>query len=550
MDGIYSIDGLAGGTVSDELQATLQAISETSDGHQIKFKPAVSRRLTRWIVCRSYTGPIHELCHLVHIASQIDRSAGFENFFWGPGPATAQSFRRKIGDGLGLNPAAAIEHLPSTVHVNYLDGEFAIAHTRMPFLSALLEFLTSTLGYATVLEILEDILVSSATRAQVSDTANVLSRRLYAYLNSHLPAATAQRKYRAVTEFMVARRNGAAHAENITDDMVLNFWIASSADEAGDFKTYRKVVKLFINVRDALTAAQQQGAFHRISSIGTDRENGEIDPGAIDAALEEIHERRAPLDLLDAAPANEIKFLNKSERSTLELLIESGNTAQILPLSILRAEIFGAVQARMTQALRRGTSPATVIEANANQAANIGYETGAKDFEKTANNLERALLASFYHLAMAGDDAAISILLEMQPDIDLSPLAAVISDTDTTPDNVVSLHGVKEQRSAFTTVLNNHATCPALAEFVADSKQAANRISRKGFAKPDTGSSTEEIAGFSSAVDALLDIHKSLSRFTTLLPRIAESRNGWVAMDAIDREIFFDQFRQLYGVYS
>ena len=131
MDGIYSIDGLAGGTVSDELQATLQAISETSDGHQIKFKPAVSRRLTRWIVCRSYTGPIHELCHLVHIASQIDRSAGFENFFWGPGPATAQSFRRKIGDGLGLNPAAAIEHLPSTVHVNYLDGEFAIAHTRI-----------------------------------------------------------------------------------------------------------------------------------------------------------------------------------------------------------------------------------------------------------------------------------------------------------------------------------------------------------------------------------------------------------------------------------
>ena len=81
MDGIYSIDGLAGGTVSDELQATLQAISETSDGHQIKFKPAVSRRLTRWIVCRSYTGPIHELCHLVHIASQIDRSADLKISF-------------------------------------------------------------------------------------------------------------------------------------------------------------------------------------------------------------------------------------------------------------------------------------------------------------------------------------------------------------------------------------------------------------------------------------------------------------------------------------
>jgi hypothetical protein len=550
MDGIYSIDGLAGGTVSDELQATLQAISETSDGQQAKFKPAVCRRLTRWIVCRSYTGPIHELCHLIHIASQVERSTGFENFFWGPGPSTAQAFRRKINDGLSKDLFSAIEHLPSTVQVNYLDGEFAIAHTRMPFLSALLEFLVSTIGYSVVLEVIEDILTSSATRAQVGETANLLSRRLYAYLNSHLPAATAQRKYRAVTEYMAARHNGAAYAEDIDDDMVLSFWAEISTDETGDFRTYRKVVKLFINVRDALTAAHQQGALHRSFSIGADRENGEIDPGCIDAVLEEIHERRAPLDLLNAVPANEIKFLNKTERRTLELLIESGNTAQILPLSILRAEVFGDIQARLTQALRRGTAPATAIEANANQAANTGYETSAGNFEKTAGNLERALLASFCHLAMVNDDAAISILLEMRPDIDLSPLAAIISETDTTQDNVVHLHRIKEQPSAFATILNDHATCPALAEFVADSQKAATQISRKGFAKPETGSSPQENMAFASAIDPLLEIRKSLSRFTALLPRIADSRGGWEALDITDREIFFNQFRQLYGVCS
>jgi len=285
-------------------------------------------------------------------------------------------------------------------------------------------------------------------------------------------------------------------------------------------------------------------------SIGTDRENGEIDPGCIDAALEEIHERRAPLDLLDSPPANEIKYLNKTERSTLELLIESGHTAQVLPLSILRAEVFGAVQARLTQALRRGTSPATVVKANANQAVNSGYESSAKDFEKTTNNLERGLLASFYHLATAGDDAAISVLLEMRPDIDLSPLAAVISEADRSPDNVVYLHEIKEQPTAFTTLLNDHASCPDLIEFVADSKQAANRIARKGFAKPNTGCSPAEIAGFSSAVDAVLEIHKSLTRFTASLPRIAEAHGGWDALDTIDGEIFFDQFRELYGVYS
>ncbi|NKB21523.1 MAG: hypothetical protein GKS01_13605 [Alphaproteobacteria bacterium] len=547
MDGLYSIDGLAGGTVSNELQATLQAISETSDGAQVKFKPTVCRRLTRWIVCRSYTGPIHELCHLIHIVSQIEN---FENFFWGAGPATAGAFRRKISDGLFHNPAAAIEQHPSTVQANYFDGDFAIAHTRMPFLSALLEFLVSTLGYDVVLETIPEITVSTTTKAQISKAANTLSRRLYAYLNTHLPAATAQRKYRAVTEFMASCGNGAARADDINDDMVLNFWIEASTDEDGDFKTFRKVVRLFVNVRDALSAAQQQGSLHHSLSIGSDRENGEIDPGSIDIALEEIHERRAPLDQLDVSPANQIKFLNKNERNALELLIESGHTAEILPLSILRAEVFGDIQAKLTQAFRRGTSAATAIDANANQVINAGYELSAKDIEKIGANLERAVLASFYHLAMAGDDAAISILLEIRPDIDLSPLAKIISAQEGTADNVVYLHAIEDRSPALSTVLNDRATCPALAEFVAKSKKAASRISRKGFAKPEIGSSEIEIAGFASAAEALINLHKSLSRFIALLPQIAESHGGWDALDENDRAVFFNQFRQLYGVCS
>ena len=430
--------------------------------------------------------------------------------------------------------------------MEYLDGVFAIAHTRMPFLTALLELLVSTLGFDVVLKTIEDILVSSTTRAKIGETANTLSRRLYAYLNTHLPAATAQRKYRAATEFMAMHHNGNVRADDINDYLVLAFWTAASNDDNGDIKTYRKVVKLFINVRDALMASHQQAAMKQSLSIGSDRENGEIDPGTIDFALEEIHERRAPLDLLDTAPANQIKFLNKTERNTVELLIESGSAAEVLPLSIVRAEIFGDIQARLTQALRRGTAAETAITAN--QAAANGYDAGARRFEKIADTLERGLLASFYHLAMAGDDAAISILLEMRPQIDLSSLAALISEPEYGADNVVTLRPAEDGTPSLTTVLNDQSTCPALAEFVADSRKIASRISRKGFAKPKSGSSEIEIEGFSTAADALLDIRKSLSRFTEKLRRVADAKGDWTNMDMTDREIFFNQFRQLYGV--
>ncbi len=217
-----------------------------------------------------------------------------------------------------------------------------------------------------------------------------------------------------------------------------------------------------------------------------------------------------------------------------------------MPLSIVRAEIFGDIQAHITQALRRGTAPETAISAN--RATDVGYEAGARNFEKIADTLERALLASFYHLAMAGADAAISILLELRPQIDLSSLASLISEPEYSADNVVTLHPVENGSPSLTAVLNDQTACPALADFVADSKKIARRISRKGFAKPETGSSEIEIQGFATAADALLDIRKSVSRFTGQVRRIAEAKGDWNALDMTDREIFFNQFRQLYGV--
>ncbi|MBK19959.1 MAG: hypothetical protein CMM52_14095 [Rhodospirillaceae bacterium] len=556
MDGIYSIDGLAGGTVSNELQATLSAIAETTDGEKPKFSSAVTRRLTRWIVCRSYSGPIHELCHLIVVASRVTDARGFETFFWCNGGTSASAFRQRIDEGLSQGHASTkILQSQAASTVLYPDGEFSIAHTRMSFLSALLEFMVSTLGYSSVFETIEDILSDDASLGTVSDTANLLSRRLYAYLGTHLPAATAQRKFRAATEFLAARHDNSVLYENIDDEAVLDFWVTKSADDEseGDFKTYKNVVRLFIQVRQALLQARHQSALQQSLSIGYDRENGEIDPSAIDVALEEIHERRAPLDQLNEAPASEIKFLNKSEKGALELLLESGESAQALPLSILRATLFGAIQAQLTQALRRGTDIATIIETSEAPLNNRGYDDCLEDLERLDTHIERVLLASFYHIAMAGDDTAISILMEMRPEMDLSPLAALLPSDKPTPDNVIYLYDQKPASDTTLTIgeiCGDSAACPELSAFVSESRKAAKRISRQGFSTPDATVTPNMIVGFVNGAEALLDIRKSLTSFITKISRIADALGQWEERDSQDCEIFFDQYRRIYGVSS
>ncbi len=545
MDGVSNVERLGHAEISAELGAIFETISQATANDAPKFAPAVCRRLTRDIVCRTYAGAIHELCHLARIGDAAFGRAGYEALFWGGGPARADDFRRRVTAAGRRGGCGGLIVSAAEARMVYGDGEFAVSWSRMPLLSALMEFLVSALGYETFDGALRYAPDTPPDRASISRAANGIARELYAFLKAHLPSAHAQRKFHFMMNFLRRRHDGRGIGpEHFDDATVLDFWLFAAPGTEGeaDFRKFETVFRAFVDLRSALAAGRDRALLQAALPLGSDRAAGEVDPADVDAAIAHVESRRAPLDVLRTAPANAIKFLNKREVAAIALLMEAGDGALAMPLSVLRVLVFGAVQARITQSLRRGDAGPPPAMAS-NQAE--GYSGRTQRIRDTGGHLERVLLATFHVLASARHGRAITVLLGLRPEIDLTPLAPLVRGTRGTADNVVDFPSPAAGVRFLSDIAADPENCPDLAAFASEAKAAFGRIARHGFHGADNGGAI--IDGFADAVEALFAIRDQVERFLGRLSRTRLAHGCWDRQHAADRAVFDDRFRALYG---
>ncbi|MBF0306597.1 MAG: hypothetical protein HQL41_13215, partial [Alphaproteobacteria bacterium] len=410
---------------SAELDAALRSVSEAECRGQPKFSQLTCRALARAIVCRSYAPAVLELCHLLRLAQAAGGRSGWAGFFWEGGPATAHGFAG-LARGRGRVAPAGFEATAAAATLSYADGPFTITWARMPFLSALLEFLVTAIGFRDLDEAARPLFAPGIRRAEVSVVANRLSALLYGWLKEQLPTAQNQGKFFRLIDFM-ERRAGAHFAlDDLDDAAILDFWRAAAGDGAedgADFRTYRSVFKAFVRLRQSLRLASDRRAVEGARPIGGDFEAGEVDPATLDQAIEAATSEVSPLASLSEPPAAAVKFLNKRETALLELPLECGDEARPLALSLLRAEVFGEAQGRISQSLRRkvdGAGLAALVSA----ADAIPYAQRIEAWRELSLHLSRALLASLHALLRARRPEALSLMVALRPDIDLRPLRA------------------------------------------------------------------------------------------------------------------------------
>ncbi len=535
---------------SPELVAAFQLVAEAECMGEPRYPPQACRDLAKIVACRNYASVLLELCHLVRMGALIGGTGGWESFFWSDGLARARLFRSRI-----IQAVRRREHLSSqvqatgaTVEINYDDGTFAISYGRMPFLAAVLEFLITTLGYDGLIEIFRDIVDGAASRKAVSLGANELSRRLYDYLKDHLPTAQSQRKFRRLIAFLDERAGSDFDTSAIDDPTVLDFWIAESAvgvSDGVDFKTFTSVYRSFVRLRQSLEHAADMMAIDGAMTIGSDREAGEVDPANIRDGLEAVEEDRGPLAVLDEDPAAAVKFLNKRERSDIELLLESGSSALALPLSLLRCEIFGRGQGQITQALRR--------KAGADEIGKLITECGSETYkerqellERLSDHVERSILASFHALARCRNHQAIALMIKMRPEVDLAEVAKILQLDAKYADNVVPLRADSVSDRFLILLEDADRVGSELSAMMADARQAFKAISRQGFGETDLDDPAIE-EGHAVGAAALLEIRERIAAFLERLGTVVLPRSDWEQQFAADRLVFARQFEILYG---
>ena len=531
---------------SDELRETFRQIAEIDGPYGPKYPRRVLMELAARIVGRAYEPMLLELCHLVRaallagaecrapVAPGRGRGAGFEWLFWGVDEARAGAFRAAFlgADGSGsftvADPPAMHEDTGRTVaggalHVGdeavtlaYPDGRFEVRYARMADLAAMMELIISTLGYRTLVASLEPLAAPDAGRGAVAEATRDLARRVYEWLGDHLPAAQAQRKFHAMVAYLEQVVGADFTEEDIDDEAVLRFWLrevtpADGETEASgastDFRGFRNTFLAFLALVRVLATGAAIARFERRTPIGADFDAGEIDPAADSATAPEGAREENPLARLQVEPAAAVKALNRRELALLQLPVGENEGVRSLPRSYLRAECFGPVQNRLSQALRRKAGAAELAAVVA-AAPDPGYRAQMAALEQAHAHVRRVAKACLYVLHRMGAGG-----------------------------------GWNEGARAGGEDAPGGGTVPALDfRLLGEARKAFDGLNRAGFERsatsdprlaPAYGALAEELPGVSERLGALL---------RTLGPP-----DSWAAAEAEDRPVFSRAFVRLYG---
>ena len=531
---------------SDELRATFRQLAEIDGPHGPKFPRRVLMELAARIVGRAYEPMLLELCHLARAAQLAagappaarrgtSGGAGFEWLFWGVEEARAGTFRAAFlggGDGsfAGGAPVPAVDdggcgdrdgNAVATggaacdglrigdraVTLAYPDGTYELRYGRMADLAAMMELIVSTLGYRALVDALDPLAAPAVDRATVAGVARDLARRLYAWLGDHLPTAQAQRKFHAMVAYLEEARGAEFTEADIDDEAVLRFWLhnvtpaggggaADGASAGSDFRGYRNTFLAFLALARVLAEGAELGRFERHATIGPDFEAGEIDPAAESAARPEgAAASDDPLARLEQEPAAAVKALNRRELALLRLPVGESDAVRRLPRSYLRAECFGPVQNRLSQALRRKAGAAELAAVVA-AGPDPGYRAQIDALGKADAHVRRVAKACLYVLHRMGDGGAAGA--EAVPALDFRLLG--------------------EARKAF------------------------EGLNRAGF-EP----SAPRDPGLAPAYAALADELPSVSERLAAVLRAFDPAGSWEGAEEEDRPVFARTFTRLYG---
>jgi hypothetical protein len=515
------------GAPSAELATLLDGVRSVTAGGEAKFSPGVQQELARTVVGRAYGPVLLQLCHLVHVAALAPRQR-VELFFWGVPTGRASAYAGWVRARLAAasRTLVPVQADGNGVTLVYPDGRYTLAYARMPLLVAMMEFLVSALGYPAVLERVE-VLLAAGGRARVGDVANDFARALYGFLAPHLPTAHESRRFQRLVDFLRARGGGDFSRDDIDDAAILDLWLTT--DDA-DFRVYGTVLRGFVRLAEALDAAADSVGMARARSIGTDAKAGEVEP-ATDATPPPAPDEDAdPLLALQEPPASGVKLLNGREAAEIAPVVQAGRLAERLARSLLRERVFGAVQARLTEALRR-SGPQRALQALDGADTAGGYTGWVGRYSELDAHLGRAMLASLHLLVQAGRPEAAHLIVACADGIDLAPLGR---DLRALADLQAGLRGLADPAIAG----------PALAALMLRARRAYHSLSRAGF-EPDAANRPAIVEGHAAAAAPIVRLAARLARFYAALARAPAP--VWEQRFAEDRVVFVARLRALYA---
>jgi len=562
--------------------------------------PGDAVALRKWVTDRSAslgTG-IRRAIRLARLMAVADGRADYIGFLYGRvGTLRARLFRQT------LERAAAEGRLPNSIVTLTENGvhlreaalapqaapqdAFEIDFVQMPRLAALLDIMHNALGFTVVADLLAPLLPKTgAPKSSADDVARALQAALNAWLSERLESSNHILQAQQIRGFIAGR--GRLAPETVDDETILLFWIkaaeAGEAERIEGFRLYRTVATAMLRYRQALRDAMAERHLEQALGRGLEPAND----SAIDEQVDSSGEPwRSPLRMLYKPPASRVKWLTAKEQHVLlnylggpvddandtdhELPDPAGNPddgawhgglagderfSLSLWLTLLRADVFGGVQASIVGRLRKRTDARTAIAQAVETLHAPAYAAATNVYADLRAQLHVESLAALALLMEAGAAEAVILLRGLGGDAAVAgivgpaqrPQVLVGDDDDEDAEQEENETGVTADnlRQMIAPRLMAAVTDPTtIAEgagrtLLVEAATARRKVSRAGFRREDRADPGMATALRAGAI-AVFDVINELDRLLSTLS--AKAGGADLAGDAAR---FMATFRTIY----
>jgi hypothetical protein len=514
--------------ISETLKGLFAQLKETPGLNGYKYHGKDVEQISQNIVCRNYGSVCYELSFLCWSVINHPQytSSPLLSFFWLEENIQPKRFRQAFSQPIQTTAGEVVmaeDYL--NIHIDNID--FAISPTRVGVLAVILELIASI--EPAQLSKIEEMLLGASSQT-VKQLSSNLQKLIYHYLKEHIPEASTQERFRAISGWL---KQHSLTAQRVTDQAVLDFWINPPAQPS-----YIKYSTVLDDLLDAITAIDivenTLNADHALS-LGNNNEQGEVNADWVQNTVFEQTDNTADLSWLCQSP----KFLTLSQYQPMKSLLSHGKLACQLPLSFLRLAIFGDWQSVLVQAKRKS---AQVLADKLKQSTDRHYQNYTHDLHDTqfyCKQVQHVIGHIFYTL---DNPLFVGIMLkhmplELQQILKLWMREQVEEESeaeDTAAPETPYLKHIQQW-------LTQHTTAQT---WLTEAGNAFKNNNKDGF---KTLPSSENLDIYQDGNEALDHCQQIVERYLLVIEKLNHENTELEAIYRSDLCIFSNRFKQIYG---
>jgi hypothetical protein len=521
--------------VSEQLIQDLRAIEESADMHgKALYEQAAIYEMRCAILCRNYAKALWEYSHFMALIEH-ESDAGVIEYFWEQNILSTTRFRHWL--------AEAVRH---SHYLSEDNGVFkALIGKREFILNA--KRINLMAAWTAFLVIVEPALLiklqsfkTDLNEKAIDAFSKQLKTALDAYLEPHLQAIHQQRQGRVLLTWLQEHTGQTDANALLQDETVLAFWQHNALTKDGDFKRFSTVADCAYRLHEAIELSDDQRQIEGARSYHQDQQGDNADwlidevsqintsENLFDNLLDSLMYREPvkAVASLGKPPLDQIKFLTSKDAVFCEKFELAGPALSTLPLTFLRAQVFGLQQARLTEDIRatKGQNLAKLLEMD----GLIGFSAWQNSLSEQLEKIAQTRSAVAYVLLQYAHPVALASVLEALSDEQKANLHKLIED---------------QPGTRFGNSLMTHLTQMAPVE-IKRLETAFSKVNREGF---KTLPEADQTDNFLAGDEHLKALENMLHLYAKHLARIVELQGGLATIEAKDAAIFSQTFALLYA---